>query len=159
MKIQQNAGLAKDSLKKMCGVSVMEAALVWELLLVSRKFLVFSRQSQIRAQSNEVKAVLEQRVKYLKKQNGCLEEILQNSGLPVPKTYPVDGEKIAFIDEASIIRGLLHQVWERLTGLGYVIRSSVTGLPLRLVAAEFMTEEMQQLEAICAGIKEQCLVK
>ncbi|MCW3489826.1 hypothetical protein [Dethiobacter alkaliphilus] len=159
MKIQQNVGIANDSLKRMCGVSVMEAAVVWELLLVSRKFLVFSRQSQMRAQSKEVKAAIKQRVKYLRQQIGYLEEILQNSGLPVPKTYPVDGEKIVFIDEASIIRGFLHQVRERLTGLGYVIRSSVTGLPLRLVAAELMIEEMRQLEAICDGIKEQCMVK
>ena len=127
--------------------------MVWELLLLSRKSIAISHKSRKCAVDNEVKEIIEQRLHSLGHQIANLEAMLHKSGLPMPVSHPVDGEKIIFIGDASILLEFLQQIRKRLTALGYVIRSVLTSSPLRLVAAQFMKAEMAELSKICDVIK------
>ncbi|MDW7650151.1 MAG: hypothetical protein SCK29_02015 [Bacillota bacterium] len=143
----------KTSLVKECRLSIMETALVWELLLTGYKAAA-TLQTAVKCVKNaDLKDTLESELRQLNAQTDDLELTIRQVGLPVPLARPLHTEKILFIDDTMITGELLRTIHRRIGALGYVIRSAMTNRPLRLLAAAFLVDEMSQLQKICYSCK------
>ena len=158
IEIEERRSIADEAFINSCSLSIMESAMVWELLLVTRKCIVVSQKCRDCAQNNDLSNVIGQRLGFLEQQITSLEELLKHSGLPLPVSSPNDGQKIIFWDDCSIILELLQEISKRIGALSFIMRSRLSSRSLRLVAAQFMADEMEQLASFCylASLQEYC---
>lgn len=145
--------LSVNTVIDQCSLSIMEAALVWELILSSRKTITITHVAKNCARDTTLKNILAGRLLSLQEQSDGLETVMKRAGFPTPYARPQDMEKMLFINDSLIEQETLKSVNQRIYALSYIIRSSLTNRPLRLLAAVFMAEEMQQLQLLCNNIK------
>ena len=141
--------LNANAVIEQCSLSIMEAALVWELILTSRKTITITHVAKNCARDLMLKNILADRLSAIEKQAENLETVMKRAGFPSPYARPLDLEKMLFINDRMVEQEILGSLNQRICALAYIIRSSLTNRPLRLLAAVFMAEEMQQLQSLC----------
>lgn len=140
---------AREKAVSQCSLTIIEAAMVWEMLLVGYQQL--SETEKLRKCSEEpaLKEFAGTRLEMLAGQVKDAEILMIRAGMPLPAKKQTVGRLLLVHDDIQMIRRMFFSCQKRIKGFIFIIGSMVTNSPLRLVVTEFLKEELNQLENLC----------
>lgn len=132
-----------------CSLTIIEAAMVWEMLLVGYQQLLEIEVQRKCSKETAIKEYAATRQEMLASQVKDIETLLIRAGMPLPTKKPAVGRLLLLPDDIKIIHRLFFSCQKRIDSFIFIIRSMVTNNPLRSVVTEFLHEELCQLENLC----------
>lgn len=139
----------REKVLSQCSLTIMEAAMVWELLLVGYQQLAEIEIQRKCSRDSVLKEFARTRQEVLFTQVKDAETLMTRSGMPLPVKKPTMSILLHLPNDIQMLQRLFTSCHKRISGIIAIIASMVTNTQLRFVMIEFLKEELDQLEKLC----------